>query len=80
MSVCKSCGATIRWAVTAKNGRRIPLDPEPSLDGNLVEVASDSPGPVVAKVAADAVAYPRYTSHFATCAFAAHHRKRKAGG
>ncbi len=26
-STCKSCAAPIEWAVTAKNRRRVPLDP-----------------------------------------------------
>ncbi|WP_026874277.1 hypothetical protein [Jiangella gansuensis] len=26
---CESCGAPVRWAVTAANRRPIPLDPEP---------------------------------------------------
>lgn len=32
---CRSCGASIFWAVTA-NGKRIPLDATPSLVGNMV--------------------------------------------
>lgn len=34
MSTCRSCGATIRWAVTEK-GKRIPLDADPSPRGNM---------------------------------------------
>lgn len=71
MSVCRSCGAPIRWEVTV-NDKRIPLDPEPVANGNLGirddgKVASSHGFPAEA---------PRYVSHFATCPNAAHHRKR----
>ena len=30
------CGAAIRWVTTAKNGKRVPLDAEPTPLGNVV--------------------------------------------
>jgi len=36
MSVCRACGAEIRWARTAAKGRPIPLDVEPNPDGNVI--------------------------------------------
>jgi hypothetical protein len=34
MSVCRSCGRSIRWAITI-NGDPIPLDAEPSEHGTI---------------------------------------------
>lgn len=72
---CRSCGAPILWAVTDK-GRRIPLDPEPSDDGNQF-VYRD----VDAKLRATAreparIASTRHVPHFATCPNARQHRRR----
>lgn len=67
---CKSCRKPIRWVVTA-NGKRMPIDPAPSTDGNLVlddrGVAHFDWRPGRAK----------YVSHFATCPNAAQHRRRR---
>lgn len=35
MSRCRSCGAEIEWARTVNN-RAMPLDAEPTADGNVV--------------------------------------------
>jgi hypothetical protein len=70
VSVCKSCGAQIRWAKT-EAGKTIPLDPEPTLNGNVV---LDHAG--VAHVRHAGVGGARYVSHFATCPFAKQHRRR----
>ncbi len=66
---CRSCGALIVWVVT-QNGKRMPVDAQPSEKGNLridngvayVEPAYEG---------------PKYLSHFATCKQAAQHRKGK---
>lgn len=89
MSTCRSCHAEIWWAVTA-GGKRMPVDSEPTPDGNVIVVGTD-PGstteavPQVRVLAGPAVStgtlfdevdQPRYTSHFATCPNADTHRKR----
>jgi hypothetical protein len=70
-STCRSCGRPIRWARSEANGKSLPLDPEPKLGGNLVEI-----GTVVGKYGQDVpvvrVVEPiedvrRFVSHFATC-------------
>lgn len=71
---CRSCRAPILWAVTEK-GRRIPLDPEPRADGNLV-LHVQAMGSPLAVFAGSGHVGIRYVSHFATCAHAAQHRRR----
>ena len=68
MSVCRSCGAPIRWALTASSGRRIPLDYDPHPDGNI-SLAADTSGLEILAVV-DGLPLgdrPRYLSHFVTC-------------
>jgi hypothetical protein len=77
-TACRSCGATIEWAVTA-NRKSIPLDPDPHPDGNLVLVWT-SPGrqPMALVVNPHEPMLdepPRYRSHFVTCPNADQHRK-----
>lgn len=36
-ATCRSCHTPIRWAITEGNHKRIPLDIEPTADGNIVE-------------------------------------------
>lgn len=51
MTTCRHCGARIRWVVTAKRGKPMPLDAEPSPEGNVVlradgaAVGARHPGP-----------------------------------
>lgn len=79
MSRCRSCQAPIVWAFTT-SGKRIPLDPDPVDDGNVVLSAAVSPGqaptaivlPVGQPTLDDD---PRYVSHFATCPNADTHRR-----
>lgn len=80
MSDCRSCGAPIRWAVTA-TGKRIPLDPEPVDGGNVLLHEPIDGGESIATVVGKAPApslfgddAPRYVSHFATCPNADQHR------
>lgn len=77
MSACRSCRAEIWWART-ESGKRIPLDPEPVPDGNVV-VVQDSPPVVRVLAAADLPLHivPTYKSHFATCPHADTHRTPK---
>jgi hypothetical protein len=69
MSYCSSCGAEIEWVKT-EYGKNQPLDPEPSLLGN-VEVRDD-----VAYYVRDAEREGRMLriSHFASCPNAKRHR------
>jgi hypothetical protein len=79
VSVCGSCGAPIRWAVTV-NGKRMPVDDQPVPDGNLI-LSDPAPGayaPTAAVIDPDALLIgdpPRFVSHFVTCPNAAQHRR-----
>jgi hypothetical protein len=71
---CGSCGALIAWVRTAA-GKRMPIDFEPTEDGNVVI----EPDGVVHVLKAGEFPVPgeaRHTSHFATCPKAAEHRRR----
>lgn len=78
-SECRSCGAPISWGMTEK-GRRMPLDPSPSADGNVFMTGESWNGtPVVAVLGSgDATTAPAhlYKSHFATCPNGPSHRRR----
>lgn len=77
MATCNSCGAEIRWALTAKNGKRMPVDVKPVDDGNLVVEYRN--GGDEARPATDAdrrVKRPLFKSHFATCPQAQKWRQR----
>ena len=71
MPACRSCGSEILWAITV-NGKPIPIDREPSADGN-VRITMDTSGRRQALVLGplDVELYPEgeplYLSHFVTC-------------
>lgn len=68
MAECRSCNAPIRWALTVKNGKHIPIDVEPVPDGNLV--IEHRNGGDEARPATDTdkkLMRPLFKSHFATC-------------
>lgn len=69
---CQSCGAPIFFAATG-TGKRIPLDAEPTEDGNIVIL--DGEACVIPK-GTYLAGKPQYRSHFATCPNAARHRRR----
>lgn len=77
-STCRSCGAAIRWVETLI-GNRMPLDPEPCVDGN---VTLDRQGRAhVLKSGNDRrvmreAGRTLYKSHFATCPNADQHRSK----
>lgn len=80
-SRCASCGAEIRWVVSATTSKRHPLDPPrlfvvPSADGAVTLVTDD--GSVVRGRASGPGhgAVGGHVSHFATCPAAGQHRRR----
>jgi len=86
---CRSCHAAVWFGLTAK-GKRMPLDPAPVDDGNVVIERVDAVIGIDADVALPRVRVlrkddvvgretPRYVSHFATCPAAERHRRAKAG-
>jgi hypothetical protein len=78
---CRSCGAAIWFGLTAK-GRRMPLDPSPVEDGNVVmdrlerQQVHDLPHVRVLGKGEDVGDTPRYVAHFSTCPDAERHRRR----
>lgn len=75
-SLCKSCGASVRW-VTMPGGKSMPIDTQPSADGNVF-LHSDGVRAAVLKADELAALPPdtlRYKSHFATCSHPERHRK-----
>jgi hypothetical protein len=74
---CKSCGAEIFW-VKSSRGKPMPLNKDPDPAGNIVVVVGI--GYVFLPNAPEALPpKPYYKSHFATCEFAAKHRKKETG-
>lgn len=77
-TTCTACGAPIRWVITIGD-RRMPLDPEPHEDGNVVPVVVDG-GLVRARVLTGAelpAQEPAFRAHFVTCPQAAEFRRRR---
>jgi hypothetical protein len=70
LAACRYCPARIRW-VTTVDGRRLPLDPEPSEDGIVVPLHVG--GRLLARVLREderqgaEVAGPRFRPHWQTC-------------
>lgn len=65
---CRGCGAPMFFARTG-SGARIPLDAEPSRDGEYT-LEGDDTNPVAYKLPNDAAATytgDKYVSHFKTC-------------
>lgn len=75
---CRSCRAAITWAITEKDAR-IPIDPKPREDGNLVLLGAGRGGAPLAVQFNPAVhgSRPRYGSHFSTCPHAGAHRRSR---
>jgi hypothetical protein len=75
---CRSCGVQILWART-EAGKAIPLDAEPLPSGLFVVTTPTDPRQPLNAVSWASWAgprdRPRFTAHFATCPFAAKHRK-----
>lgn len=69
MSTCKTCGASIIWATT-KNGKKIPLELDMVLGGNIDLVDG------VATVVPPDYGVKRMVTHFSRCPGADQHRRR----
>lgn len=73
------CGRVVRWVLTV-GGKRMPLDVEPSLDGNVVP-ATMPDGTVRARVLTGAelpAQRPCWVPHHRTCVDGDDFRRRKA--
>lgn len=77
-SVCRSCGARIRWIKTI-SGKAMPCDAEEIRfnRGGGPETFVTPEGKVERGRRCREGEYTGYISHFATCPFADCHRKRK---
>lgn len=74
-TTCRSCGATIWWAITPK-GRRMPVDPPGLRTDPNVSVWRDATGVLrTGSAAPDGWPVHDTTSHFATCPQADEHRR-----
>ena len=74
---CKSCRKPIVWAETEK-GRRIPLDPDPVSDGNIIlqQRGKFKPPLAIVRLSIPTDETNRFKSHFATCPQASRWRKK----
>ena len=79
---CRSCRAPVIWART-EAGKRMPLDPEPTADGNVrpdIPNRYDGEGNVLVAVLGplerEAHDGPLHVPHFATCPDADRWRRR----
>lgn len=82
---CRSCEAPIVWARHAGTGRRVPVDAEPTTDGNveLHNAAAGTDGPPVVECNVHHQppldAGPLRLSHFVTCPQAAAWKDKTRG-
>lgn len=75
MNNCRSCNADIRW-VKMESGKRMPIDAQPSEQGNIVIEGDWQIGRVLTKEdLAQPATSPRFLSHFASCPHAVKHSK-----
>ena len=81
MATCRSCDATIWWAVSTNTGNLIPVDRDPHPDGNLELHPGrlDGTHPMVTVHRQPPLIHEGdlFMTHFATCPRAADHRKRR---
>lgn len=78
MSQCRSCDASIVWAVHTATGSLAPIDKEPTEGGNII-LTTDEMGVIryhiFTKLEAETHTDPAHRSHFATCPDATSHRR-----
>lgn len=77
MTRCKTCLAPIFYAIVASTGKLIPINAEPSIDGNVIIREGNNSGKSYAKVTKKEDPEAIYVSHFATCGQAKKWRKKK---
>lgn len=84
LTSCKSCRAAIAF-VRLPSGRRLPINPTPTDNGNVHVTGSHLDTEPAARVINsqtdslfdNAATTPTYTSHFATCPNANQHRRSR---
>lgn len=78
---CRSCNASVRWAVMRESGKSIPLDLAPRPEGNVVfPEGFDAPAITVQQAAKAGISVdglPVFATHFVLCPNAATHRKTR---
>lgn len=79
MAKCRSCQAKIVWAIT-ENGKKMPIDPTPVRDGNVIKTGNRVDGleevhVISSRDVMEDDQRARYTAHFATCPNAKAHRR-----
>lgn len=83
-TTCKSCKAAIAF-VRLPSGRRLPINPDPTDNGNVHITGSRNEDEPAARVIStqtgtlfdNAPTTTAYTSHFATCPQASQHRRSR---
>jgi hypothetical protein len=73
-ATCRSCRQPVIWCLTL-NRKKMPVDPDPVPEGNLIMIDPIEPGDIPMVVAKANPDVPGWTSHFATCPDADAHRK-----
>lgn len=69
------CGLPIKWVKNAKTLRMMPIDPDPTRDGNLV--LDGNVATLLSPERARVYEGSTYISHFATCKYASSFRNQK---
>lgn len=86
MSKCRGCGAELVWGRTS-NGKAIPLDAKPTIDGNVLLTGETRWGRLARILPKDELAIARelfesdrnlYLPHFASCPNASDFRRTMA--
>jgi hypothetical protein len=81
IETCSTCHAPIIWALTSKTLRRIPIDPDPVPNGNILLGTNEDPErPPLAVTLSVPQRFGKAelrVSHFVTCPQAAAHRRRR---
>ena len=87
---CDGCHQPVEWVITEANHKRMPIDPDPIADGNLVKLATPcADGTEIVRYLTKAELAneggslfegptDRYVSHFATYSHADRFRKKGA--